>query len=115
MKKNIYLFAIMRGNDYLEKGGYWQQQTLIYKTPFYFIDYALAQVCALQFWKRFKANEDEAFSKFLTICRAGGSNSFLTILEESNLISPFKYGCLESILPIIKNELVNIEFNMNLK
>ncbi|GGI13127.1 M3 family oligoendopeptidase [Gottfriedia solisilvae] len=115
IEKEYLPFRNYEGNDYLEKGGYWQQQTLIYKTPFYFIDYALAQVCAFQFWKRFKANEDKAFSKFLTICKAGGSNSFLTILEESNLISPFEKGCLESILPIIKNELVNIELNLNLK
>ncbi|MEH6940157.1 M3 family metallopeptidase, partial [Bacillus sp. JJ664] len=115
IEKEYLPFRNYEGNDYLERGGYWQQQTLIYKTPFYFIDYALAQVCAFQLWKQFKANEEEAFSSFLTICKAGGSNSFLTILAESNVISPFVNDCIESILPMIKNELVNIEMNMKLK
>jgi len=115
IEKEYLPFRNYEGNDYLERGGYWQQQTLIYKTPFYFIDYALAQVCAFQFWKRFKTNEQETFSKFLTICKAGGSNSFLAILEESNLISPFVNDCIESILPMLKNELVTIECNMKLK
>jgi len=115
IEKEYLPFRHYEGNDYLERGGYWQQQTLIYKTPFYFIDYALAQVCAFQFWTLFKANEQVAFSKFLTICKAGGSNSFLTILEESGLISPFINGCIETILPIIKKELDDLELAMILK
>lgn len=115
IEKEYLPFRDYEGNDYLERGGYWQQQTLIYKTPFYFIDYALAQICAFQIWKQFKDQEQLAFSKFLTTCKAGGSNSFLRIVEESGLISPFENGCLETIQPFIKNELVDIELHMKLK
>ncbi|KAI7257331.1 hypothetical protein KC345_g10813, partial [Hortaea werneckii] len=44
------------GNAYLEQGGFWQKQAHIFRMPFYYIDYTLAQLCAFQFWKR--SNED---------------------------------------------------------
>lgn len=40
------------GHPYLESGGMWQRQLHIYTSPFYYIDYTLAQICAFQFWKR---------------------------------------------------------------
>src|SRR5699024_1708593 len=36
-------------NMYLEQDGYWQRQGHIYESPFYYIDYTLAQICAFQF------------------------------------------------------------------
>lgn len=38
--------------DFLERGGWWFQQNHIFLSPFYYIDYTLAQICALQFWKK---------------------------------------------------------------
>jgi M3 family oligoendopeptidase len=40
---------------YAAKGGRWQLQRHIYLSPFYYIDYTLAQTCALQFWQRSQA------------------------------------------------------------
>ena len=40
------------GIDILEKGGWWMRRLHIFMDPFYYIDYTLAQVCALQFWAR---------------------------------------------------------------
>ena len=39
----------MEGMPFFEKGGFWQRQHHIYSTPFYYIDYCLAQICALQY------------------------------------------------------------------
>jgi len=85
------------GNTYLEAGGFWQQQGHIYQTPFYYIDYTLAQVCALQFWK--KANEDRvtALKDYQELCNAGGSQSFLQLVKLAKLKSPFEDGCLERV------------------
>ncbi|MBO4538298.1 MAG: M3 family oligoendopeptidase, partial [Erysipelotrichaceae bacterium] len=45
------------GCDILEKGCWWYQQGHIFESPFYYIDYCLAQVCALQFWVKAHRNE----------------------------------------------------------
>ncbi|MGG2066554.1 M3 family oligoendopeptidase [Bacillus sp. S14(2024)] len=85
-------------NDYLERGGFWQRQAHIYNSPFYYIDYTLAQICALQFWKRSRENRQEAWEDYVHLCRQGGSKSFLRLVETANLISPFADGCVKGVI-----------------
>lgn len=77
------------GDDFLESGVVWQQQRHIYESPFYYIDYALAQVCALQFWVRAKTDRAGAWHDYLELCRAGGTRSFTELVALANLRSPF--------------------------
>jgi M3 family oligoendopeptidase len=84
------------GNAYLEGGGFWQKQAHIYNSPFYYIDYTLAQVCALQFWSRSQKKEPNAWSDYLTLCKAGGSKPFLELVKLANLKSPFEKGTVEN-------------------
>ncbi|MGF9965046.1 M3 family oligoendopeptidase [Bacillus rhizoplanae] len=85
-------------NDYLERGGFWQRQAHIYNSPFYYIDYTLAQICALQFWKRSRENHQEAWEDYVHLCRQGGSKSFLQLVETANLTSPFADGCVKGVI-----------------
>jgi M3 family oligoendopeptidase len=96
-------------NDYLERGGFWQQQGHIYGTPFYYIDYTLAQICAFQFWKKSSENRENAWSDYLTLCKAGGSESFINLVKLGNLISPFENGCIKSIIDHIETFLNSID------
>jgi M3 family oligoendopeptidase len=86
------------GNEYLEKGGFWQRQGHIYNTAFYYIDYTLAEICAFQFWKRSREDKDAAWKDYLHVCQIGGSKSFTEIVKEGNLLSPFEDGCVESVV-----------------
>lgn len=96
-------------NEYLEGGGFWKRQGHIYQNPFYYIDYALARICAFQFWKKMIVNHEEAWNDYLKICEQGGSKSFLQLVEIANLISPFEDGCVESIVGLIYNYLNTID------
>ncbi len=90
-------------NEFLNNGGYWQHQSHIYTKPFYYIDYAMAQICALQFWNRANVNFDEAWQDYLKICKVGGSLTFSEILKLGNLKSPFESNCLEhTIKPVME-------------
>ncbi|HLR11229.1 MAG TPA: M3 family oligoendopeptidase [Sporosarcina sp.] len=97
------------GHPYLETGGFWQRQSHIYQSPFYYIDYTLAQICAFQFWVRMQENHKEAWKDYLHLCSLGGSKSFLELVEEANLRSPFKDGCVQSVIGSIKQWLENVE------
>lgn len=97
------------GNEYLENGGFWQRQSHIYNSPFYYIDYTLAQICAFQFWKRSRENQEEAWSDYVKLCKLGGSLSFTKLVEEANLISPFENGCVESVVGEIENWLNSVD------
>ncbi len=96
-------------NEFLEKGGRWQQQRHIYLSPFYYIDYCLAQICAFQFWKKSNENREQALEDYLRLCKAGGSQSFLGLVNTANLISPFEDGCLKSFMGVIDNWLESFD------
>ncbi len=84
-------------SEALSRGIFWYRQGHIFASPFYYIDYTLAQVCALQFWKRTQVDHDEtAWADYIRICDLGGTKSFLQVVEAANLQSPFKEGALES-------------------
>ena len=87
-------------NPEASQGRVWQLQAHIYKTPFYYIDYALAQICALQFWVKSRENQKEAMKDYLHICEIGGSKTFLEIVKEGNLQSPFKEGTVAEIVKV---------------
>lgn len=97
------------GNDFLEQGGFWQQQRHIYKYPFYYIDYTLAQICAFQFWKRANEDREKAWSDYVRLCREGGSKSFTELVKAANLISPFDQGCVQSVIGDIEYWLDSVD------
>lgn len=99
-------------NDFLKRGGVWQMQAHIYQTPFYYIDYTLAQLCAFQFWFRSQENNKEAFRDYVKLCKAGGSLSFLELVEYANLKSPFEKGTVESVIKQIQAYLINTDDKM---
>ena len=96
-------------NDYLERGGYWHQQGHIFGDPFYYIDYTLAQICAFQFWKRSREDQETAWADYLRLCQAGGSKSFLELISVANLVSPFEDGCIASVVNVIRDWLDGVD------
>lgn len=96
-------------NDFLEKGGYWQQQRHIYESPFYYIDYTLAQLCAFQYYVWSMENREKAWESYVKLCRLGGSKSFLNLAFEAGLKSPFEDGTVREVVNKIKKELLSVD------
>jgi M3 family oligoendopeptidase len=97
------------GNHYLETGGYWQKQSHIFNSPFYYIDYTLAQICAFQFWVKDRKNHKTAWRDYLRLCKAGGSASFLDLVKLAKLKSPFEPGTVASVTGTIKRWLSSVD------
>lgn len=95
--------------DFLERGGWWFQQSHIFNSPFYYIDYTLAQICALQFWKKDQENHEKAWEDYLRLCNVGGTMSFVNLVKYANLISPFEDGCVSAITGDIDKYLKSID------
>ncbi len=79
------------------EGQGWQRQHHIYSSPFYYIDYCLAQTVALQFWAMLQEDRPAAWEKYLTYTRQGGSETFTRLLENAGLESPFEPHCLQAV------------------
>lgn len=97
------------GVDFMENGGFWQKQSHIFNHPFYYIDYTLAQICAFQFWSRDQKDHASAWHDYVELCRAGGSKSFLDLIQLANLRSPFEDGCVASVIDDIANFLNSVD------
>ncbi len=97
----------------LKNGIFWFRQGHIFSSPFYYIDYTLAQVCAFQFWIKSRENREKAWQDYLNLCKLGGSKPFFELMRSANLKNPFEEGTLAFVIPKIKEYLDNVD-DMNL-
>ena len=86
-----------KGMRYFEKGTRWQYQMHIYESPFYYIDYCLAQSDALQFLFASLENYGDAFSRYYKFTSHYGSEFFTDMLKEVGIKSPFEKGALKEV------------------
>ena len=81
---------------YYASGRAWQRQMHVYCDPFYYIDYCLAQTCALQFWEQSQSDFKDTMKRYRLLCSKGGSESFLRLVEGAGLVNPFDSNSLPS-------------------
>ena len=79
------------------EGEGWQRQHHIYSSPFYYIDYCLAQTVALQFWAAIQEDLGSAWKKYMAYTTQGGSRVFTELLRGAGLESPFEEKCLRGV------------------
>lgn len=109
--ERLYLPDASRYGDieHPRSGGIWQRQAHVYRSPFYYIDYTLAQVCALQFWVRAEADPKQALADYVALCKLGGSAPFQELLRSAGLRSPFEKGALDEVVTHARSWLDNHE------
>lgn len=100
-----YMPEIIYENEFIDEGNYWLRQGHIFTTPFYYIDYTLAQVCAQQFFIKNQKNHEEAWEDYYRLCQTGGSKSFLNLLKVANLENPFVDGTINKVVEELKKYL----------
>ena len=79
------------------EGEGWQRQSHIYASPFYYIDYCLAQTVALEFWAMIQKDEADAWKHYMAYTKQGGSRTFVELLKHADLVTPFDEECLKGV------------------
>ena len=82
----------------LNKGRYWLRQAHIFSSPFYYIDYTLAQVVAFQFLIEDRKNHEKAWKKYVKLCKCGGKYPFVELLEKNHVKNPFEEGTVHNTM-----------------
>jgi M3 family oligoendopeptidase len=81
----------------------WITQAHIFESPFYYIDYTLAQVLAFQFFNLDRKNHERAWKKYVKLCKMGGKYPFVTLITKDGLKNPFDEGVMKkTIKPLVK-------------
>ncbi len=86
------------GIPFYGEGAGWQKQTHIYKTPFYYIDYALAQIMAIQFFSIFLHDQDKAFELYFKLISYGSKKTFTELIEALNMSSPLQENTVRQVV-----------------
>ena len=82
-------------DEFMERGGYWYHKLHIYLYPFYYINYTLTTMGAMEFKKKYAEDPEKAWKDYLALTDVGGSRSYLEILKCANLSVPFEEGAVE--------------------
>ena len=93
------------GVEFLEEGGFWMQKQHIFLYPFYYVDYALAQMGAFEYYGKSKRDKKAAWADYTALCNAGGSKSYYELLKVGNLSNPFKEGSVKAAVAEVLKEL----------
>ena len=94
----VYMPWVRPGDvPFYGEGKGWQRQSHIYASPFYYIDYCLAQTVALDFWARIQENPKAAWDTYLKYSRLGGTMVFTDLLKEAGLGDPFNEETLKKV------------------
>ena len=100
----VYMPWMKLGDDipFYGDGEGWQRQGHIYQSPFYYIDYCLAQTVSLQFWAMLQKDKDNAWKHYMAYAKQGGSRVFTELLKNAELDSPFEDTCLRGVCETAK-------------
>lgn len=106
-----YKVRYYKDNNYLMEGHRWLLQSHIFTSPFYYIDYTLAQVIAFQFFNLDRKNHELAWKRYISLCKNGGKYPFRDLIKKAHLKDPFVDGTIKAtITPLIK-ELKNYKID----
>lgn len=83
----------------------WQRIPHMFQWPFYAVDYALAQVCALEYLRWMDADRDGAWRSYLTFCRQTGTDSFPALARKAGLDDPFEDKTLPSLAEWLEEKI----------
>lgn len=75
----------------------WYAQLHVFKYPFYYIDYAIAETGARQLAMMDAKDPAAALETYLSLCRVGGTRGVLDILRSAGLRSPFDEGVMADL------------------
>ena len=92
-----------KDNPFLNEGRLWQKQSHIYENPYYYIDYCLAAVNALQYKAFMKRDFKEAWKSYMEFSHLSASLFFTELEKKAGLMSPFEEGSLKKLVEGLKD------------
>ena len=109
LEKEFRPWLSAEGIEYLEKGTRWQYQNHIFQSPFYYVDYCLAQVVAFEFLCLSLEDYEGALATYIDHARRTGNYSFVDLLKLAGIKSPFEEGALKGIATKIEELLSKLQ------
>ncbi|QNK62082.1 M3 family oligoendopeptidase [Pedobacter sp. PAMC26386] len=101
-------FANWDGLDQ-EFGNIWQKQLHLFEVPFYYIEYAIAQLGAIAIWKNYKENPEKALQQYLDALALGYTKPMNEIYETAGIKFDFSSSYIKELASFVKDELDKLD------
>jgi oligoendopeptidase F len=83
----------------------WQKQLHIFQVPFYYIEYGIAQIGALQLWRHWRESPERAVELYRAALSLGGSRPLPDLFETAGLKFDFGVETLAPLMGAVREEL----------
>jgi oligoendopeptidase F len=87
----------------------WHRQLHIFELPFYYIEYGIAQLGALQVWNNFRKDRKEGVRLYKQGLAVGGSQTLPEIFKSAGIRFDFSLGIIEPLMAEVEKELERLE------
>jgi oligoendopeptidase F len=99
--------------DFSEEGDYakksWQRQLHLFEIPFYYIEYAIAQLGAIAIWKNVKKDKQKGIKNYLEALKLGYTCSIPEIYQTAEIAFDFSRNYLAELASFVQTEIEKIE------
>jgi oligoendopeptidase F len=92
-----------------ERTARWHKQLHIFLYPFYYIEYAIAQLGALQVWRNSLTDQAKATADYRAALALGGSRPLPELFERAGARLIFDAEGMAELVSLIETELKGLE------
>jgi oligoendopeptidase F len=83
----------------------WQRQLHLFHAPFYYIEYGIAQLGALQLWMKSKEDPQRALSNYRAALALGGTRPLPELFKAAGIAFNFSARTLRPLIQALSDEL----------
>ena len=83
----------------------WQRQLHLFSYPFYYIEYGIAQLGALQLWLQYQKNPQTALDNYAKSMRLGGSRPLPELFEAGEMSFDLGNSTVQGLIDAVRAEL----------
>lgn len=105
-----------RFRPYIDWSGYedvmmtgWQRKDHIHQAPFYYVEYGLALLGAVQIWKNALKNQEQAVNAYRRALALGGTAPLPQIFKTAGVRFAFDADTLQEAVDLMESTILNLE------
>ncbi|MBC7785310.1 MAG: M3 family oligoendopeptidase [Burkholderiales bacterium] len=114
-RTSAWLATLERFSSIVDWTGYeqvraasWQRQLHLFHVPFYYVEYGIAQIGALQLWMKAKEDTQRAIANYRSALKLGGTRPLPELFSAAGLRFDFSIQTIEPLIRAVGEELASL-------
>lgn len=87
------------------KKNLWHKQLHLFEVPFYYIEYAIAQLGAIAVWKNYKENPEKGLQQYMNALKLGYMKSIPEVYQTAGIEFSFTREYIRELIRFVKSEM----------